>query len=78
MYQLVDLDAFEPAFGGLWFHKLRGATNVHHARKSVNQSIMSKDAIATFLARVHGRRAHYHKNNKNLLLSLVLLCSAKT
>ena len=33
------LDAFEPAFGGVWFLKLRGATLVHHALNPVNQSI---------------------------------------
>ena len=59
------LDAFEPASGGVWFQKLRGATQVHHAPKSVNQSIVPKDAIANFLAQWRGRRAHYHDNNQN-------------
>lgn len=59
------LDAFEPASGGMWFQKLRGATQVHHAPKSVNQSIVPKDAIANFLAQWRGRRAHYHDKNQN-------------
>ena len=75
---IVALDAFEPASGGVWFQKLRGATQVHHAAKSVNQCIVPKDAIANFLAQWRGRRAHYHSKTQNLLLSLVLLCCAKT
>ena len=55
----LDLDAFEPAFGGPRFHKSRGATQVHHAAKSVNQIILSADAIATFLAKNPGRRVKY-------------------
>jgi hypothetical protein len=61
------VDAFEPASGGVWFQKLRGATQVHHAAKSVNQCIVPKDAIAKsriFSHNRRGRRAHYHRNNQ--------------
>ena len=61
----ILLDAFEPASGGVWFQKLRGATQVHHAAKSVNQCIVPKDAIANFSRKWRGRRAHYHQNNEN-------------
>ena len=58
------LDAFEPAFGGPRFHKSRGATQVHHAAKSVNQIILSADAIATFLAKKPGRRVKYRRKTE--------------
>ena len=55
----TTVDAFEPASGGLWFQKLRGATQVHHAAKSVKrQCIVPKDTIANFLAHWHGLRVH--------------------
>ena len=63
------LDAFEPAFGGVWFLKLRGATLVHHALNPVNQFIymtcISKPKKEKKLAKRCGRRAHYQSNNEN-------------
>jgi len=59
------LDAFEPAFGGVWFLKLRGATLVHHALNPVNQFIYLKTQKGKKLAKRCGRRAHYREKNEN-------------
>ena len=59
------LDAFEPAFGGVLFLKLRGATLVHHALNPVNQSISLTTKKTKESRNWCGRRAHYHQNNEN-------------
>ena len=61
----VLLDAFEPAFGGVWFLKLRGATLVHHALNLVNQFIYLETQKGKKLAKRCGRRAHYREKNEN-------------
>ena len=64
--QALTLDAFEPAPGGVWFLKLRGATLVHHALNPVNQASPSIGGPKklTKVANRRGRRAHYHRNNQ--------------
>jgi len=62
---LPSRDAFEPAFGGVWFLKLRGATLVHHALNPVNQFIYLLTQKGKKLAKRCGRRAHYQSKNEN-------------
>ena len=59
------LDAFEPAFGGVLFLKLRGATLVHHALNPVNQSISLTTKKTKESRNWCGQRAHHHQNNEN-------------
>ena len=59
-----SLDAFEPAPGGVWFLKLRGATLVHHALNPVNQSISLRTQKTNKSRNRRGRRAHYHDKNQ--------------